>query len=156
MRIGDVWAVTAIQLLSDFRDGLIVLIPIAEKSRMPWRKPNAYDDWERIEAALYESIVVSPFENMVEGCPWYPVATYDFHLETYQDKTFIGLAGDPAGAALVCLDTMNRPFDTCVFMRLDAEGRVVGEPLVPFDAAPFVFVARRDGHTAVLSEINVL
>ncbi len=156
MRLGDVWTVTATQLLSDFREGSIAPIPIAEKTRMPWRKPNAYDDWERIEAALYESIVIGPFENMVEGCPWHPFATYDFHFETYQDKSFIGLAGDPAGAALVCLDTRDRPFDTCLFARLGAEERAAGEAHVPFDAAQFAFVARRDGHRAVLSEIDVL
>lgn len=156
MRVGDVWTVTATQLLSDFREGLVALVPIAEKTRMPWRKPIAYDDWERIEAALYESIVVSPFENMVKDCPWYPIATYDFHFETYQDKSFIGLAGDPAGAALVCLDTRDRPFDNCLFARLDDAGRVVGEMHVSFDAAPFAFVARRDGLVSMLSEINVL
>ena len=82
--------------------------------------------------------------------------TYDFAVETYASNSFVSLAGTPRHAALLCLDTQDHPFDTCVAAVLDHEGRVTGEARVPFEAAQFAFAARRDGSTSLLSEINVL
>lgn len=156
MSHGTIWTVTVSQLLSDFRDALVALVPIAERTRIAWRKPQAYDDWEEIEAALFYSIVASPFENNAEGVRWSPLAAYDFAVETYASNSFVSLAGTPRHAALLCLDTQDRPFDTCVTAVLDHEGRVTGEARVPFEAAQFAFAARRDGSISLLSEINVL
>lgn len=153
---GMIWTVTVSQLLSDFRDALVALVPIAERTRIAWRKPQAYDDWEGIEAALFHSIVASPFENNAEGVRWASLAPYDFVVETYASNSFVGLAGTPHHAAFLCLDTQDFPFDTCVAAVLDHEGRVTGEVRVPFDAAQFVFAARQEGSISLLSEINVL
>lgn len=156
MSRGTIWTVTASRLLSDFRDALVALVPIAERTRIAWRKPQAYDDWEEIEAALFHSIVASPFENNAEGVRWSPLAPYDFAVETYAANSFVGLGGTPYQAALLCLDTQDSPFDTCVAAVLDQEGRVTGEVRVPFDTAWFAFAARRDGSISLLNEINVL
>ena len=77
-------------------------------------------------------------------------------METYAGNSFVSLAGTPRHAALLCLDTQDRPFETCVAAVLDHEGRVTGEVRVPFDAAQFAFAARRDGSISLLSEVNVL
>ena len=156
MSRGTIWTVTASQLLSDFRDALVALVPIAEKTRIAWRKPQAYDDWEEIEVALFHSVVASSFENNAEGVRWSPLVPYDFVVETYASNSFVSLADTPHHAALLCLDTQDRPFDTCVAAVLDHEGRVAGEVRVPFDAAQFAFAARRDGSISLLNEINVL
>lgn len=147
---------TVSQLLSDFRNALVALVSIAERTRIAWRKPQAYDDWEEIEAALFRSIAASPFENNAEGVRWFPLVPYDFVVETYASNSFVSLADTPYHAALLCLDTQDRPFDTCVAAVLDHEGRVAGEVCVPFDAAWFAFAARRDGSISLLNEINVL
>ena len=156
MSRGTIWTVNVSQLLSDFRDALVALVPIAARTRLAWRKPQSYDDWEEIEATLFNSIVASPFENNAEGVRWSPLAPYDFAIETYVSSSFVNLAGTPRHAALLCLDTQDGPFDICVAAVLDQEGRVTGEVRVPFDAAQFAFAARRDGSISLLNEVNVL
>ena len=156
MSRGTIWNVTVSHLLSDFRDALVALVPIAKRTWIAWRKPQAYDDWEEVEAVLFHSIVASPFENNAEGVRWSPLVSYDFVVETYASNSFVGLADTPYHAAFLCLDTQDRPFDTCVAAVLDHEGWVTGEVCVPFDAAQFAFAARRDGSISLLNEINVL
>lgn len=52
------WSTTITELLGTLRQALTVLVPVAEKIRMPWRDGEAYDDWDAIAECLYDNLVV--------------------------------------------------------------------------------------------------
>ena len=52
-----IWRTTITELLLLFREGLLAVLPIAERAKIPWSDEQAYDDWDVIARGLYEGIV---------------------------------------------------------------------------------------------------
>ncbi len=152
----EVWSVSITELLRCFQEALLALVPVADKVRIPWREPENYDNWDSIATALYNSIVIGSVDYAIQFQGSLPISRYDIHVSTYGSESFIGLESLRQSAALVCLETVERPFDTCLFARLDDNGLVVGNLTVKFEDARFVVVARKSGAFAVLDEIEVL
>ena len=49
---------TVTELLLNFRQALLAIVPAAERVALPWRRPDAYDDWDEIASALYRALVI--------------------------------------------------------------------------------------------------
>ena len=62
------WDVSIDELVRSFRDALCALVPIAERVQMPWKEPNAYDDWDHMCEAIYRSIVIGSIEHAQGIC----------------------------------------------------------------------------------------
>lgn len=50
------------RLIEAFQACLLALIPQMEAVGLPWRDGEAYDDWDRIEEALFKSVISTPVE----------------------------------------------------------------------------------------------
>ena len=48
------------RLVEAFQACLLALIPQVEAVGLPWRDGEAYDDWDRIEEALFKSVISTP------------------------------------------------------------------------------------------------
>ena len=46
-------------LLESFRQAMVTILPIMDEVGIRWKQHEAYDDWDRIEDALFSSIVLS-------------------------------------------------------------------------------------------------
>lgn len=135
-------------LIGTFRDGLVALVPVAERARIAWREPAAYDPWEGIEQALFASFVTSVVQNAVPNPPR-PLPKYGFTYGSYADLSFITEhAARLSGERLVFskLTTARDPFDTMRFSDVDAffvpTGRTVE---IPFSQALPELAARNAG-----------
>jgi hypothetical protein len=127
---------TTAELLGIFREGLVALIPVAERARIPWRGPATYDPWEDIARILFESIVASVVENSVPTPPR-PLPRYGVAYGSYADLSFFTeRAARLRGEQLVfsALATVKAPFDTMRLLEVDAAfvptGRTVDIPLL--------------------------
>ncbi len=76
------WATSIDDLLRTFRDGLIAMIPIAERACIIWKEPDAYDDWDMISQALYRAIVITSIEWANERSALMLIAEYDARVST--------------------------------------------------------------------------
>lgn len=44
-------------VLLNFRNALLQLIPVAEQVGIPWKRPDAYDEWDAMASVLFENLV---------------------------------------------------------------------------------------------------
>jgi hypothetical protein len=125
-----------------FQEAMERLIPVAEKARMAWGEPQAYDDWDRIAAALFQSLVIDAVQNAEECKGWPPIVAYDSRLSTYDGRhSYLFDATEGVSSPFVCLETSAAPFDTCLFLRLDAAGAAGTAIRKPLSAADLHAVA---------------
>ena len=47
------------EVILNFRAALRAVIPMVEKAGVPWKRPDAYDEWDSVATALFESLVVA-------------------------------------------------------------------------------------------------
>lgn len=122
-------------LIGLFRAGLVALVPVAERARIAWRSPAAYDPWEGIERALFASIVSSVVDNAIPNLIA-PLPTYGLMYPSYNHLSFLtDRTARQRGEKLVFLrlTTVNDPFDTMCFVEVEETsiptGRNVEVPL---------------------------
>lgn len=63
--------------LEAFRAALIALVPIVGQLEIPWQDGQAYDEWDRIAKALYDSLVVDTLRLGLGIYADRPFAHYD-------------------------------------------------------------------------------
>jgi|SRR5580700_11181170 hypothetical protein len=136
------WATSIDELVRSFRDALITLVPIAERVHMPWRQPNAYDDWDRICRAIYQSIVVDSIENAEQIGASAPVPAYDLRILSYKKNSFLCNSASGSKSAFVGFETKSQPFDQSLFAILDDNFAVVEHSRIPTEEATFIFCSR--------------
>ena len=110
------------ELIEIFRAGLTALTPVAERARIAWREPDAYDPWGTIEQALFTSIVASVVDNAAPA-RLRPLPKYGATYGSYADLSFITeRAARLRGERLVFLQltTARDPFDTMCFLGVGA------------------------------------
>lgn len=126
--------VSVTQLVLNFAQACRSLIPAMEFALVPWQRPDAYDNWDRVAKPLFETLVVEPC--LYQAAP-------DERLVGTRFSRY-GFSRDVAPAYLLIdrrfrfveLSTTNNPFDTVHF-----EGLVTFEGgYVPLDRATFSFV----------------
>jgi hypothetical protein len=111
----ETFAVT--ELVGLFREALLALLPVMEKSRIKWREGESYDPWEEIERALYKSIIGSCVENATSIQPIFPLAAYGLVYPTYADRSFL-VPSDNERIAFLEFGTGAEPFDEAIFLEL--------------------------------------
>jgi hypothetical protein len=149
------WETSVDELLALFRDAMCALIPIAERARMSWKEPDAYDDWDAICQAIYRSIVIGSIEHADGIGRSSPMLDYDLRTSSYAKNSFIGDATSKEEAAFVCFETVNLPFDRCLFVVLDSNLKVVSEKRVLTADAHFSFFRHSDDDGTLKSFNNM-
>ena len=149
------WTTSVDELFLLFSDAMRVLIPIAERARMAWKEPDAYDDWDHICEAIYRSIVINSIEYADEMGKFMPILDYDWRTSSYEKNSFIGDKKSKEKEAFVCFETEMAPFDQCLFAVLDRDLNVVGNRRVATADVEFIFV-RRDSDGGILKSFDRL
>lgn len=106
-----------------FSDCLQSLIPHMSKAGIEWADAKSYDDWDTITTALYGAIVGSAIAYTVEGESFSELAPYGMRMSDYSRVTFLFSKQFGSNKAFLMLETTASPFDTAVFVDLDAEGK---------------------------------
>src|SRR5215470_5082227 len=118
---------TVTALIANFRGALLGLLPSVECVGIPWRRPDAYDDWDDMVAAIYNGLVVEPIRlGLPEIDPEaFKFADYDMLLPSYAGVSLIEvLPPTPAGTLRVfhALGTTREPFDRVEWRSVSPEG----------------------------------
>jgi hypothetical protein len=152
------WETSMHELIGLFKQGILALTPIAERAHMPWKEPDAYDDWDHICRAVYRSFVIMSVENADGSQGLLPLLDYDRRVQSYRKHSYVGNASMGALEAFICFETQTAPFDTCRFAVLDSEQNVVSSRQVPAVSVSFVLIGRdRHGSPAqMLDKLVVL
>jgi hypothetical protein len=139
------WRTTLTDLLGVFRQGLVALVPVAEKARMPWRDGEAYDDWDAIAECLYDNLVVRAVVYAREGGREVRLPKYDMVCPSYKGA-FIQVEGGsvPEGttAAFVGFAAVSPDFASVKWVRVLPSGDVPNQKVEysPCDACKFCLV----------------
>lgn len=54
---------TVTELITNFRAGLLGLLPSIECVGIPWKRPEAYDEWDNLATAVYQALIVEPLRS---------------------------------------------------------------------------------------------
>ena len=144
------------ELLSIFRDGLITLIPIAERADIIWSGPDVYDPWEEMSEGLFSGIVTSVMYNLhqfsIESVP-----KYDFTIPNYRQSSFITCPNAPGNNAFLSLKSIVSPFDHATLLLLEDDLSSTDEFVdVSFERADFALSAleRTTGLRSMLTTLR--
>lgn len=149
-------------LIGNFRAGLMGLLPSVERVGIPWKRPDAYDDWDDMVTAIYNGLVVGPIRwGLPEIDPEaFRLADYDMLLPSYAGVSVIEvLPPDPDGTLRVfhALGTTREPFDIVEWRPVSPEGFPQSETLgtSPVDGLEFrLRLIGPGGAISLLDEIN--
>src|SRR5579863_875412 len=136
------WTTSIDELVRSFLDALRVMVPVAERVHMPWREPNAYDDWDRICEAIYRSIVIDSIAHAQEIRESAPIASYDLRTASYKNNSFVCNSVLHGKSAFVAFETKDLPFDQGLFALLDENFAVADYSRIPTDKVKFLFCSR--------------
>lgn len=145
------------ELLLIFREALVSLIPSMEKAKIPWRDPDAYDDWDSIALQIFSSIVENTCREVIDGA--FPMPQYGIAMGDYSESSFIDVSSTDnkfSNCALICLTTRNLPFDTVRFQTLDSATRKgIAITEIPWESARFGLSVNKGGKLSRISHVSV-
>lgn len=149
------WTTSVDELIKLFGDAIRALIPIAERARMHWREPDAYDDWDHICEAIFQSIVIASIDFSHDNRPLLPIPDYDRRISSYEKHSFVSNSYSKDTVAFICFETENTPFDICLFAVLDQNLNVVGTQRIAAAVVKFN-LSRRAPDSGVLEIVDEL
>ena len=120
---------TVTEVVANFRAGLMSLLPSVERLGITWKRPDAYDEWDNLAAAVYQALVVEPLRASIPEVEQerFNPPDYDLLLPSYAGKFVIEVL-PPSADGIVrvfhALGTLATPFDI-------VEWRAVGPTGVP-------------------------
>ena len=134
---------TVSEVVVNFRTALLNLIPAFEKVELPWRRPDAYDEWDSVASALFEALVSSVLASRLPESlrVAFKLAKYDLLLPEYATVSTIEVAAPllPSGARHVfhALGTSVEALDSLEVRRVSPDGQPCESDLlrVPFGTA---------------------
>ena len=142
---------TVDELIANFRQALRALVPSVERAGIPWRRPDAYDEWDSLAAATYDALVAKPLRwSLPEpGQATFRLPKYDLLLESYAGLSVIEV-GPPGGERLRvfhALGTKDEPFDLVEWRSVSIDGSPLSKTLETSPLAQTHFVLRHLPHS---------
>jgi hypothetical protein len=113
------------ELVMIFSECLRSLTPHVKKVGIEWEEGKNYDDWDAIAQTLYSAVVGSTIAYTVEGRGFRGLAPYALIMPDYSELSFL-FCIQSKQLPFLRLERSERPFDSAVFLELDAEGKPTG------------------------------
>lgn len=153
---------TITDLIKNFRVGMLGVLPSVQVAGIPWRRPDAYDEWDSIASALYNSLVVAV-------CRWslpdeeqgpFRLPPYDLLLENYSEYSLIEVnVGSKQSEGVLrvfhALGTTDQPFDTVEWRAVSPSGAPLSERLQTSALADVGLALRRLTAHGLVVDLNV-
>ncbi len=159
-----VWKPTVTKLIKNFRDALISILPIMERSKIGWRDQEQSDSFDGIAENLFNWFVISNLESFIRDkykkVP--SIAKYNFYYKDYSKISFIEVTKggeDPIGYHIfTSVRTDKSTFDTVVCDKIDKTGQVIGKNVeMNFEEVKFIFHYRTvSGDLFEIDKIDLL
>lgn len=119
------------ELFQNFKESLLALIPIFEKSDIPWRDSELFESFDEIAESLYNGFVVSFIEQFIDKKYSSSInfPKYGFYYKNYSTMSFIEVQPQYQNQGgffvFLFLKTQEQPFDTVYCNKIDKSGNVV-------------------------------
>lgn len=119
---------SVLRAILNFGQALAAVVPVFERAGVPWKRPDAYDDWDAVANAVFSALVTEDLryrlpEHLRET---FALAPYDMLLPTYRDTDTIEIVSgehvDGERCVFHALGTEKEPFDTVEYRRVSAAG----------------------------------
>lgn len=104
-----IWHISISDMILNFRNALIAILPQMEYAHIEWADGAQYNDYDKIAEALYESFVAMNFTYDTDLV----LTRYGFNNEEYQHKNFVAIDAPELGIVpFVQFKTVNEPYDS--------------------------------------------
>lgn len=131
--------------ISNFRAAMLAVIPAFERAGIPWRRPDAYDQWDAVATALFEALVASvQCSRLAESLQTsFALAPYDSLMLHYRRLSTIEVVlvdrPDAVRRVFHALGTTLQPLDSVEFRKLSTDDTPDGSVLetLPLEAVAF-------------------
>jgi hypothetical protein len=90
------WKTTIKELLLNYKGALQSIIPWLDKSNIPYKEGEAYDEWDTITSTIFETIVINSINYSDELTDKKDFPKYDFQYQDYNNLNLI-LCENPIG-----------------------------------------------------------
>jgi hypothetical protein len=130
------WETSVNEAVRIFREGLLALIPVVEKAKMPWADPHAYDDWDVIAQGLYEGIVILLLAHSTQWHDFEEIPKFDHRISDYHDRSYIFLTEVGEQKPFICFHSVKAPFDTALVASLDKRATSLMFPSTSWEIQP--------------------
>jgi hypothetical protein len=148
----------------NFRAGLLGLVPCFERVGIPWKRPEAYDEWDNSATAVYQALIVEPLRSTLAEAERdvFSLADYDMLLPTYAGKSVIEVL--PACSyktmkVFHALGTVSNPFDVVELRSVRRNGLPQSDVLetIPLEGTKFAFRLNANGFSVnIIEDVTVL
>jgi hypothetical protein len=124
------------------------------EARISWREGEAYDDWDRIAGALYESIVLDSIRNSAHESDELRFAPYGLVVRDYRECSYVEAASNAfTGAFIELLPGEFDDFSVVSAIDLDERGRAMPQSICRFNITDMRFAARLRSDDGELSRV---
>lgn len=139
-------ALTLNDLIKNFRDALLVLIPVFQESGILWNDNENNEEFEGISESLFKWMVIYKIEQVISEkynlVPNFP--KYNYYYKSYSKLSFIEVYTDEQDKnniyVFLKLITKQTPFDTVVCNLIEKNGEVVQREIeIDFTRAKYRF-----------------
>ena len=145
--------VTINKLIETYRSAVLLLLPVMDKVGIGWRNYEQYDEWDRIEEALFQSIVSDALAHEYCGLPKI--------CNVYDPKKHSLLFDEGLGErfAFRYFSHGEEPFDVANFVPIACEGHESGSDIKKLVIECRFAIHRREYRTGndlgVTTEANI-
>lgn len=143
-------------IIENFQSSLVGIVPAFEAVDMPWRSPEAYDEWDGVSEELYKALVADVIRWGIDPANGRVVLPkYDFAYESYEAMSFIAV--NPLASkyhAFQSFGTDKKPMDLVSVCQVDQYGKRASDDsaFIKIEDAMFGLLLRTDNGELVLVE----
>ncbi len=125
---------TVAELILNFRAALLAVLPMVEALGIPWKRGDAYDQWDDLASCLYKQLVGNLVDSLGASGSETPLclAAYDMMLSDYRDVATIEVhneALEPGRWVFHAFGTDDDPFDIIEVREVSSDGVPCSEVL---------------------------
>lgn len=149
-------------LLLNFRDTLLAVAPKAERVGIPWKRPDAYDDWDAIATTLYDNLVINVIRYSLPESSQdkFELPSYDLLLNSYENMSTIEVSHPQLSDerhVFHAFGTKASPFDVIEVRALTEDGSPLGEDLkmCSLERAQFILHLIHNSFSDSITEIKI-
>jgi hypothetical protein len=137
---------TVTETLLNFRRALLGVIAPVERVNIPWRRPDAYDEWDTIASALFGVLVVQILRWSLPATAQaqFRLPAYDLLLESYAACSVLEVEHPSLDGAHIfhAFGTRVNPFDVVEVRRISEANTPERSKLVQCDLEHAEFFLR--------------
>jgi hypothetical protein len=128
---------------------------------MPWREGDAYDDWDAMAGALYDSLVVRTIRHASQGGEGAKLPEYDLVYPSYYEYDVIRVVSGavPPGTVGVFIGFMGTEtgFDQVKWVAMPEAGEIVDSEAhaCDYDNCEFMLLQRANGGRREVRDLTI-